>query len=55
VGSKWDISNKQQIGLTEVQLVQSMIDGVKKLIALEEKLASAAPSADAAEAPAAVE
>ena len=55
MGSKWDISNKQQIRFTEVQLVQTMIDGVKKLIALEEKLASAAPSADAAEAPAAVE
>jgi len=32
-----------------------MIDCVKKLIALEEELVSAAPSADAAEAPAAVD
>jgi len=39
VGAKWDISNKQRIGFTEVQLVQKMIDGVSKLIALEEKLA----------------
>jgi creatine kinase len=38
VGGKWDISNKQRIGFTEVQLVQKMIDGVKKLIALEEEL-----------------
>lgn len=40
VGAKWDISNKQRIGFTEVQLVQKMIDGVTKLIALEEKLAA---------------
>lgn len=40
VGGKWDISNKQRIGFTEVELVQKMIDGVSKLIALEEKLAS---------------
>jgi creatine kinase len=39
VGGKWDVSNKQRIGFTEVQLVQKMIDGVKKLIALEEELA----------------
>jgi len=40
VGAKWDISNKQRIGFTEVQLVQKMIDGVKKLIAIEEGLAN---------------
>merc|ERR1719446_363355 len=40
VGAKWDISNKQRIGFTEVQLVQKMVDGVTKFIALEEKLAS---------------
>jgi hypothetical protein len=28
----------QRIGFTEVQLVQKMIDGVGKLIALEQKL-----------------
>jgi creatine kinase len=44
VGAKWDISNKQRIGFTEVQLVQKMIDGVKKLIALEQELAAAAPA-----------
>jgi len=43
VGAKWDISNKQRIGFTEVELVQKMIDGVTKLIAIEEELASAAP------------
>lgn len=31
-----DISNKKFIGLSEVQLVQSMIDGVDKLIQMEE-------------------
>jgi creatine kinase len=36
VGAKWDISNKQRIGFSEVQLVQKMIDGVKKLIAFVE-------------------
>ena len=48
VGAKWDISNKQRIGFTEVQLVQKIIDGVKKLIALEESLAvgGSAPAAD---------
>mmetsp|Transcript_33646 Transcript_33646/g.78532 ORF Transcript_33646/g.78532 Transcript_33646/m.78532 type:complete len:477 (-) Transcript_33646:115-1545(-) len=38
VGGKWDISNKQRIGFTEVQLVQKMIDGITKIIAIEEKL-----------------
>jgi len=38
VGAKWDISNKQRIGFTEVQLVQKMIDGVKQLIAWEAML-----------------
>lgn len=40
VGGKWDISNKQRIGFTEVQLVQKMIDGVKKLIGWEALLAA---------------
>jgi creatine kinase len=39
VGAKWDISNKQRIGLSEVQLVQKMIDGVSKIIQIEEMLA----------------
>ena len=49
VGGKWDISNKQRIGFTEVQLVQKMIDGVKKLIALEEELAATAAAPAAAD------
>lgn len=40
VGAKWDISNKQRIGYSEVELVQKMIDGVDKVIQAEEKLAS---------------
>jgi creatine kinase len=44
VGAKWDISNKQRIGFSEVELVQKMIDGVTKLIAMEEELAAAATS-----------
>ena len=28
VGGKWDISNKQRLGFSEVELVQKMIDGV---------------------------
>jgi creatine kinase len=42
VGAKWDISNKQRIGFSEVELVQKMVDGVSKLIAMEEELAAAA-------------
>ena len=42
VGGKWDISNKQRIGFTEVELVQKMIDGIVEIIAEEEKLAAAA-------------
>ena len=42
VGGKWDISNKQRIGFTEVELVQKMIDGIVELIAAEERLAAAA-------------
>jgi len=34
-GGKFDISNKQRIGFTEVQLVQKMINGVKQLIQWE--------------------
>jgi len=46
VGAKWDISNKQRIGFSEVQLVQKMIDGITKIIAIEEKLAAGATAAD---------
>jgi creatine kinase len=41
VGAKWDISNKQRISFSEVELVQKVIDGVSKIIAMEEELASA--------------
>lgn len=40
VGGKFDVSNKQRLGYSEVQLVQKMIDGVKKVIELEEMLAA---------------
>ncbi|RLN89064.1 hypothetical protein BBJ28_00023052, partial [Nothophytophthora sp. Chile5] len=38
VGGMWDISNKARIGKSEVELVQTMIDGVGKLIELEKEL-----------------
>jgi len=40
VGAKFDVSNKQRLGFSEVQLVQKMIDGVGKVIELEEMLAA---------------
>jgi len=46
VGAKWDISNKQRIGFSEVQLVQKMVDGVSKVIEIEEKLAAGATRAE---------
>lgn len=65
-GGKFDVSNKQRLGFSEVELVQKMIDGVTKVIGYEEMLAagktpadiraamaaeeSAAPAADAAPA-----
>lgn len=42
VGAKFDVSNKQRLGQSEVQLVQKMIDGVTKVIALEKRLAAGA-------------
>ena len=33
-GAKFDVSNKQRIGFSEVELVQKMIDGVSKVIEL---------------------
>jgi creatine kinase len=36
--AKWDISNKQRIGFSEVELVQKMIDGVYLIIRVEELL-----------------
>lgn len=40
VGAKFDVSNKQRLGFSEVQLVQKMIDGVTKVIELERMLAN---------------
>jgi len=40
VGGKFDVSNKQRIGFSEVQLVQKMIDGVTRVIELEKLLAA---------------
>lgn len=40
VGGKFDVSNVQRLGFSEVQLVQKMIDGVSKVIELEKMLAS---------------
>lgn len=41
-GGKFDVSNKQRLGFSEVQLVQKMIDGVSRVIELEQKLAAGA-------------
>ena len=46
VGAKFDVSNKQRLGFTEVELVQKMIDGVTTVIGLEEKLAGGSSKAD---------
>merc|ERR1711967_58488 len=48
--AKFDVSNKQRLGFSEVQLVQKMIDGVTKLIELEEMLAGGASPADVRQA-----
>lgn len=37
-GGKWDVSNFQRIGFTEVELVQKMINGVEALIKVEQEL-----------------
>lgn len=46
VGGKFDISNKQRLGFSEVQLVQKMIDGVTKVIEYEKMLGAGASAAD---------
>lgn len=46
VGAKFDVSNKQRLGLSEVQLVQKMINGVSKVIEFEELLAGGATPDD---------
>jgi len=43
--AKFDVSNKQRLGYSEVQLVQKMIDGVTKVVELEEMLAAGATPA----------
>ncbi|CAN0284556.1 unnamed protein product [Discosporangium mesarthrocarpum] len=40
VEDKFDVSNKQRIGFSEVELVQKMIDGVTKVIGLERAMAA---------------
>ena len=42
-GGVYDISNKERLGRSEVELVQTMIDGVQTLIAAEKALASGKP------------
>ena len=37
-GGVYDISNKRRLGVTEVQCVQDMVDGVAALIAKEKAL-----------------
>lgn len=46
VGGMWDVSNKARIGKSEVELVQTMIDGVGKLIELEKELEAGKSLAD---------
>jgi len=54
VGGKFDVSNKQRLGFSERDLVQKMIDGVTKVIACEELLASGKTAAEVKEAAAAM-
>lgn len=44
--AKFDVSNKQRLGFSEVQLVQKMIDGVTKVIELEKMLIAGSTPAD---------
>jgi len=46
VDAKFDVSNKQRLGYSEVELVQKMIDGVSKVIALEKMLSEGATPDD---------
>ena len=46
VGGKFDISNKQRLGFSEVELVQKMIDGVTKVIQYEQMLANGSSADD---------
>ena len=38
IGGVYDISNKRRLGITEVECVQNMYDGVKALIETEKSL-----------------
>jgi creatine kinase len=49
VGAKFDVSNKQRLGFSEVELVQKMIDGVSKVIKLEQMLANGSTANDVRE------
>ncbi len=46
VGAKFDISNKQRLGFSEVELVQKMIDGVTQVIKFEKMLAAGSTPAE---------
>eukprot|EP00981_Chlorochromonas_danica_P005393 scaffold1091_cov164-Ochromonas_danica.AAC.16 len=46
VGAKFDVSNKQRLGFSEVQLVQKMIDGVTQVIHFEQLLAKGTPPSE---------
>ena len=46
VDAKFDVSNKQRLGFSEVQLVQKMIDGVTNVIEMEKILAAGGTPAD---------
>lgn len=38
VGGKYDISNRERMGITEFQAVQKMYEGVAELIRMEQEL-----------------
>jgi creatine kinase len=44
--AKFDVSNKQRLGFSEVQLVQKMIDGCTKVIELEKMLIAGSSAAE---------
>jgi creatine kinase len=50
VGAKFDVSNKQRLGFSEVELVQKMIDGVSKVIEFEKMLAAGSSPSDVRDA-----
>mmetsp|Transcript_21644 Transcript_21644/g.21790 ORF Transcript_21644/g.21790 Transcript_21644/m.21790 type:complete len:448 (-) Transcript_21644:116-1459(-) len=45
-GGKFDVSNKQRLGFSEVELVQKMINGVTKVIKCEKMLAGGSKGAE---------